>query len=182
MPESSKIYNGPVVRLHQPERLEVMQVDAVVKICLKQGEFKSVLDCGTGSGVFAEAFYKEGLKVSGVDLNPDKIAAAKEYVQEAEFKVGHLNKLPYADKSFDLLFYAHSLHEADNLSIALREAQRVAGSHVIALEWPFRFKLHGPPIRHRIRVGRLREEVKRLGFKNFTVEKVGDQNLYILTK
>jgi len=116
MPENSKIYNGSVVRLRQPERLEVMQVNRVVKICLKQGEFKTVLDCGTGSGVFAEAFHKEGLTVSGVDLNPDMIAAAKEYVPDAEFKVGHLNKLPYADKSFDLVFYAHSLHEADDLS------------------------------------------------------------------
>ena len=177
-----KVYNGAVERLRQPERLEEMQVYTVVKICLKQAEFRSILDCGTGSGVFAEAFHKEGLTVSGVDLNPDMIAAAKEYVPDAEFEVGHLNKLPYADKSFDLVFYAHSLHEADDLRIALREAQRVARSHVIALEWPFRFKLRGPPIRHRIRAGRLREEVKLLGFKNFTIEKAGNQNLYILTK
>lgn len=175
-----KVYDGSVERLRRSERLEVMQVDKVVEICLNQGEFKTVLDCGTGSGVFAEAFIKRGLTVAGVDLNPEMIAAAKEYVPEAEFKVGNLGKLPYPDKSFDLVFYAHSLHEADKLSIALREARRVARSLVIALEWPFRFKLHGPPIWHRIRVGRLRREIKQLEFSQFAIEKVGDQNLYIL--
>jgi len=175
-----KVYDGSVERLRRSERLEVMQVDRVVELCLKQGDFKTVLDCGTGSGVFAEAFIKRGLTVAGVDLNPEMIAAAKEYVPEAEFKVGHLEKLPYPDKSFDLVFYSHSLHEADKLSIALREARRVARSHVIALEWPFRFKLHGPPIWHRIRVGKLRQEIKQLGFRKFSIEKGGDQNLYIL--
>ncbi|MDO9547917.1 MAG: class I SAM-dependent methyltransferase [Candidatus Marinimicrobia bacterium] len=175
-----KVYDGSVDRLRRAERLEVMQVDRVVDICLNQNKFKTVLDCGTGSGVFAEAFQKRGLTVAGIDLNPDMITAAKKHVPKAEFKVGHLESLPYTDKSFDLVFYAHSLHEADDLSIALLEAQRVAISNVIALEWPFRFKLHGPPIRHRIRVGKLHQEVKQLGFRKFNIEKVGDQNLYIL--
>jgi len=175
-----KVYSGGVERLRRPDHLEVMQVERVTDICLSQGEFKTVLDCGTGSGVFAEAFHKRGLKVAGVDLNPEMIAAAKEYVPAAEFKVGNIEQLPFQDKSFDLVFYAHSLHEADDLSRALREAQRVAISHVIALEWPFRFKLHGPPLWHRIRIGKLREAAKRLVFKKLTVEKVGDQNLYIL--
>lgn len=177
----SRIYSGAVERLRRADRLEVMQVDRVVEICLNQGDFKTVLDCGTGSGVFAEAFFKNGLQIAGVDLNPDMISTTREYVPGGEFKVGHLENLPFKDKSFDLVFYAHSLHEADDLSLALREARRVARSHVIALEWPFRFKLHGPPIWHRIRVGKLRQVVRQLNFTQLTIEKVGDQNLFILT-
>jgi len=175
-----KVYDGSVERLRRPERLETMQVEKVVDVCLKLGDFKTVLDCGTGSGIFAEAFFKRGLTVSGIDLNPDMIAAASKYVPHGFFKVGHLEKLPFSDESFDLLFYAHSLHEADDLSLALREAQRVARSHVIALEWPFRFKLHGPPIWHRIRIGKLRQLVKQLNFTNLTIQTVGGQNLYCI--
>ena len=110
------------------------------------------------------------------------IKAASEHVPKGLFKIGRLEKLPFSDKSFDLVFYAHSLHETDNLNLALKEAGRVARSHVIALEWPFDFKLHGPPIWHRIRVGRMRKEVKQLGFQQLTVEKIGGQNLFILEK
>ncbi|MBN2600662.1 MAG: class I SAM-dependent methyltransferase [Candidatus Marinimicrobia bacterium] len=175
-----KVYDGSVERLRRPERLETMQVDRVVEICLRQGDFKTVLDCGTGSGIFAEAFFKRGLTVSGIDLNPDMIAAASKYVPHGSFKVGHLEKLPFSDKSFDLVFYAHSLHEADDLSLTLQEARRVTRSHVIALEWPFRFKLHGPPIWHRIRVGQLRRKVQQVGFSKLVVEKIGGQNLYCI--
>ncbi|MCD6205419.1 MAG: methyltransferase domain-containing protein [Candidatus Marinimicrobia bacterium] len=43
------------------------------------------------------------------------IKAASEHVPKGLFKIGRLEKLPFSDKSFDLVFYAHSLHETDNL-------------------------------------------------------------------
>ncbi|HDP67886.1 MAG TPA: class I SAM-dependent methyltransferase [Candidatus Marinimicrobia bacterium] len=177
---NTKVYNGSVARLRRAERLQVMQVERVVELCLKQDDFKTVLDCGTGSGVFAEAFLKKGLTVIGIDLNPEMIAAARAYVLGGRFNVARLERLPFREKSFDLLFYAHSLHEAGDLCLALAEAKRVARRHVMALEWPVRFKLHGPPVGHRIRVRELRGILRRLQFQALMVESIGGQNLYIM--
>lgn len=177
---NTKVYNGSVERLRRMERLQVMQVQRVVEICLTQGAFQTVLDCGTGSGVFAEEFLKNGLSVTGIDLNPEMITAARAYVPGGRFNVAQLERLPFREKSFDLVFYAHSLHEAGDLCLALAEAKRVARSHVMALEWSVRCKLHGPPIGHRIRIGHLRRELQRLKFQQLTIESIGGQNLYIM--
>lgn len=177
---STKVYDGSVERLRRAERLRVMQVGRVVEICLKQGDFQTVLDCGTGSGVFAEAFSRKGLTVTGIDLNPAMIAAAGELVPGSNFGIGRIEQLPFVDKAFDLVFYAHSLHEVYDLSLALGEAKRVARSHVMALEWPPRIRRHGPPADHRIRIGELRRILRRWQFRQLTIESVGEQNLYIM--
>ncbi|HTZ51502.1 MAG TPA: hypothetical protein VMF68_07580, partial [Spirochaetia bacterium] len=49
-------FHGGVERLRAPERLALMEVPRVVALSLDGGGFASVLDVGTGAGVFAEAF------------------------------------------------------------------------------------------------------------------------------
>jgi len=176
-----KVYQGPADRLRRAERLETLQVDRVVDLCLRDRDIRSVLDAGTGSGVFAEAFHRRGLKIAGIDINPQMIEAARQHVPEGEFKVGELEQLPYEVNRFDLVFYAHALHEADGLEKALSEAKRVASKYVAALEWQFKITKHGPPLWHRIKVGRLRRIAKKLGFVNVEVKQVGCQNLFLLT-
>jgi len=176
-----KVYTGSVDRLRRPERLEILQVEKVIDLCLNGRNIQSALDAGTGSGIFAEAFHKRGLAVAGFDLNTEMIKAAREHVPDGEFKTGDHEDIPFPDKSYDLVFYAHSLHEADNLTDALSEAKRVARMTVIALEWPFKIRKHGPPLWHRIPVWRIKRVSTQLGYSNFHLEKVGDQNLFILT-
>jgi len=177
----NKVYKGSTDRLRGAERLEILQVDRVVDLCLKDRDIHSVLDAGTGSGVFAEAFHHRGLKIAGIDINPQMIEAARQHIPEGEFKVGELERLLYEINSFDLVFYAHALHEADSLEKALSEAKRVASKYVAALEWQFKITKHGPPLWHRIKVGRLRRVAKKLGFINVDVESIGRQNLFLLT-
>jgi hypothetical protein len=38
------------------------------------------LDIGTGSGLFAKAFFRRGLKGTGVDTNPEMLPVARDYV------------------------------------------------------------------------------------------------------
>src|SRR5436190_5101285 len=56
-----------------------------------------LLDAGCGSGVFAEIAAKAGAKVSGLDAAPALIERARQRVPEADFTVGDLEALPYAD-------------------------------------------------------------------------------------
>lgn len=174
-----KVYQGSADRLRRAERLEILQVDCVVDLCLKDRDIHSVLDAG--SGVFAEAFHQRGLKIAGIDINPLMIEAARQHVPDGEFKTGELEQLPYGVNSFDLVFYAHALHEADSLEKALSEAKRVTTKYVAALEWQFKITKHGPPLWHRIKVGRLRRVAKKLGFINVDVKSIGRQNLFLLT-
>ncbi|HEY9594188.1 MAG TPA: methyltransferase domain-containing protein, partial [Spirochaetia bacterium] len=117
-------------RLRDPERLALMEVPRVVRLTMQGVAAASVLDVGTGTGVWAEAFAAEGLSVSGIDPNPGLLAAAREAVPSATFVAGTAERLPFADGSFDIVFLGHVLHEADDRMAALREARRVAAKRV----------------------------------------------------
>lgn len=147
---NERVYNSGINRLRSPERIERLQVEEVVDLCLGNKKYRSVLDIGTGSGLFAEAFYKGGLQVSGVDVNPEMIEVAKIYLPDSIFKQAVAEDLPFEDKSFDLVFFGLVLHEVNDFKKALSEAKRVALHQVSVLEWSYKREDFGPPIEHRL--------------------------------
>ena len=62
-------------------------------LCLENINVHNVLDIGTGTGVFAEMFSEHGLKVSGVDVNPEMVAGAHRYVPGGDFHVANAEVL-----------------------------------------------------------------------------------------
>ncbi|HSD64061.1 MAG TPA: class I SAM-dependent methyltransferase, partial [Ignavibacteriaceae bacterium] len=122
---NDRIYNRGIDRLRSSERIERLEVDRVVKLCLKEN-IKSVLDIGTGSGLFAEAFHKAGMKVAGIDSNPAMIEAAKQYIIDCEFHISPAEEIPFKDNSFDLTFFGVVFHEVNDYSKAMKEAFRVS--------------------------------------------------------
>jgi len=100
-------FNGEVERLRAPQRLALLEVDRVVDLCLKSIKAKNVLDVGTGSGIFAEAFSKRGMNVTGIDPNPEMLKAAKEFAPVGTFLQGTVEEIPLDDKSFDIIFLGH---------------------------------------------------------------------------
>ena len=77
-----KRFEGDIERLRLPERVARLEVGRVVESCIEGNEITSVLDVGTGTGLFAEAFAGRGLVVSGVDANPEMLVAARQFVPE----------------------------------------------------------------------------------------------------
>jgi ubiquinone/menaquinone biosynthesis C-methylase UbiE len=128
------IYQG----LRTPERVERLEFERVVGLCLEKGQFENVLDVGTGSGLFAEAFAECGLQVSGVDVNPEMLVSTRRFVSEGDFREGTAEALPFSDDSFDLVFLGVVLHESDDVLKTLQETLRVARKQVCILEWPYR--------------------------------------------
>ena len=119
-------FNREIERLRDPERIARLEVERVVNLALENlKEVQTVLDVGTGSGLFAEQFAAKGLKVTGLDVNPEMLPAAQQYVPSGTFQEGVAEKLPFLDGSFDLVFMGLLLHETDDLLAALREAHRV---------------------------------------------------------
>ncbi len=143
-------FQGGADRLRAPDRLDRLEVPRVATLSIEGLNATTVLDVGTGTGVFAEAFAELGLAVTGLDVNGELLAAAREHVPTAEFKEGTAEQLPFPDRSFDLVFLGLVLHETDSALAALQEARRVARSRVAILEWPYRDEPHGPPLAHRL--------------------------------
>lgn len=157
-------FTGDITRLRTPERLARLEVERVVGLSLEGGQFETVLDIGVGSGVFAEAFAACGLRVTGIDVNPEMIAAASSYIPQGHFELAAAERIPFPDAYFDLAFMGLLLHESDDRLKALQEAKRVTRRRVAVLEWPFEEGPVGPPQTHRLPPETLLEYFKQAGF------------------
>lgn len=171
---------GKIDKLHSPERVVRLEVEKVLDMSLKGIEATSALDVGTGGGLFADAFLKRGLYVSGIDINPDMVAAAQTYAPQAQFKEASAEHLPYEDDAFDVVFLGHVLHEVDDFVQALREARRVARRRVTVLEWPYREEEHGPPLAHRLKTEDVINYARQAGFREVEALDLQHMTLYRL--
>ena len=152
-----RTFRGRAERLRAPERIALLDVDRVVEMSLEGIDARRVLDVGTGTGLFAEAFARRGLEVAGIDPNGAVLELARGAVPGGTFLSGTADAIPFGDDSYDVVFLGHVLHEVDDPVRALREAGRVARLRVVVLEWPHVAEEQGPPLEHRL----TREAVER---------------------
>ena len=174
-------FHGKADRLRSTERIALLEVERVVALCVEGLAIKSVLDVGTGTGVFAEAFSMLALAVTGIDTNGELLGAAGSHVPGAEFREAAAEEIPFADDSFDLVFLGHVLHETDIPLKALGEARRVARARVAVLEWPYQKEEQGPPLEHRLRPEAIEDLAGKAGFKTVEHTKLVHMDLYRLT-
>jgi ubiquinone/menaquinone biosynthesis C-methylase UbiE len=175
-----KRFEGDIARLRSPERVERLEVEKVVGLCLETGQMNHVLDVGTGTGLFAEAFSRHGLTVSGLDVNPEMLRAARQFVPRGDFCEGTIEALPYPNGSFELVFLGLVLHESDDVLHSLKEASRVARKRVCILEWPYMDQPFGPPRADRLNPENLAELFKRTSFRKWKITNLSNTVLYSL--
>ncbi|HUN65496.1 MAG TPA: class I SAM-dependent methyltransferase [Bacteroidota bacterium] len=173
-------YAGGIERLRSPERVRLLEVERVIDLALSGAEIRTVLDVGTGSGIFAEAFARRGLSVTGIDPQPGMLEAAREYVPAGVFQSGTVEQIPFPDRSFDLVFLGHVLHESDDLERALGETVRCARARVAILEWPYLEETAGPPIAHRLRPEEILETARKIGCRTPEVRRLDHMVLILL--
>jgi len=171
---------SPAERLRAPERLALMEVPRVLDLCLEGIAAVRMLDVGTGTGIFAEAFAGRGLDVTGIDPNPSLLAVARQHATGA-FLQGTAEKLPFADRSFDVVMMGHVLHETDDRAAALLEARRVARKRVAVLEWPYLEEDQGPPLSHRLQESEILSLAHDAGFSLIEKTVLTHMQLYRLT-
>lgn len=160
-PSHERRFDGKIERLRSPERTTRLEIQRTVALSLEGLAARSLLDVGTGSGLFAEAFQEQGLAVSGVDVNAQMVRVASQLVPKGRFKVAPAESMPFKPGSFDLVFMGLVVHETDDALQAMREARRVARQRVVILEWPYRDEQFGPPLAHRLKP----EEVAAIAYK-----------------
>ena len=88
------------------------------------GDGTRLLDIGCGSGYAAAMAAALGASVTGIDITPELIEIARERVPDADFRVGTMDALPYADASFDAAVGFNAFQFADDPDHAVREAAR----------------------------------------------------------
>ncbi|MGB6063635.1 MAG: class I SAM-dependent methyltransferase [Desulfomonilaceae bacterium] len=159
-------YNHEVERLRDPERIARLEVERVANLAVQDlTGLHTVLDVGTGSGLFAEQFAAKGLQVTGLDANPHMLPAAQQHVPSGTFQEGEAEKLPFPDGSFDLVFMGLLLHETDDTLAALQEAHRVVLKRLAVLEWQDEEQDFGPPREHRLSFEKISALAGQAGFK-----------------
>lgn len=89
-----------------------------------------ILDIGCGSGGLVREMIAEGGKVYGIDPGTEAIRKATTAVPAGNFMEGAAEKLPFDDRSFDVVTMVNSLHHVPEQSMltALLEAMRVLRS------------------------------------------------------
>jgi ubiquinone/menaquinone biosynthesis C-methylase UbiE len=174
-------FRGAGERLRAPQRLALLEVEKVVDLCLEGIQAVNVLDVGTGSGIFAEAFSKRGMRVSGIDPNSEMLKMAKEFTPAGTFLYGTVEEMPLENKTFDIVFLGHVLHESDDIVKALLETKRVAKQKVCILEWPYKQEEGGPPLEHRLKTEEILGAAAQAGFSHTETIQLQSMVLFRLT-
>jgi SAM-dependent methyltransferase len=176
--EHERRFHGDAENLRSPERIALLEVDRVVTLSVEGLATPRILDVGTGTGVFAEAFAAKGFAVTGIDTNSDLLQAAGRLVPAAKFKQAAAEAIPFGDGAFEVVFLGHVLHETDDPIGALREARRVTTERVVVMEWPYIQEEQGPPLKHRLNQEVIADMAKRAGFERIEMLKLTHMDLY----
>ena len=86
---------------------------------------KNILDMGCGEGTRLGKIIDKKQKGTGVDISTKAIDLAKKKFPKLNFAVGDLEKLPFANKKFDLVYSAFVLEHLDNPGKVIKEGIRV---------------------------------------------------------
>jgi ubiquinone/menaquinone biosynthesis C-methylase UbiE len=88
---------------------------------------KTILDMGCGEGTRLNELVGKIQVGYGIDISRKAIELAKRKYPQLNFEVGDLEKLPYGNEKFDLVYSAFVFEHLDNPEKVLREAVRVLG-------------------------------------------------------
>ena len=112
-------------------------------IGLKEGHHVLDLGCGRGRVAAHVATALPGVKVTGINIDPNQIVQAREFSAERglpnEFVVQDFNELPlpFADGQFDAFYQIQALSLCKDLPALFREIYRVMkpGARISLLDW-----------------------------------------------
>lgn len=104
---------------------------------------KTILCLGCGSGEECGYFKKRGAeKVIGIDISRKLIHFAKKNIKDCEFKVVNMEKLDFADNSFDIVYSSLAIHYLKNwakLFSKVNKALKPEGMFLFSIPHPLKW-------------------------------------------
>ena len=115
---------GRYDRFMRKDRAAYEEMYALLRPVVKE---KTVLELATGTGLIAKNIVNAAAHIEATDASPEMIAEAKRDNRSAKlhFSVQDMFRLPYADKSFDVVIVSNALHIVPQPEKALAEIRRV---------------------------------------------------------
>lgn len=113
---------GPLKTLHDinPARLAFIQKYVALTNL-------SVLDVGCGGGVLSEGLARNGANVTGLDVEPDAIATAKEHAEKNGLQIKYVSKPieDYDASSFDIITCMEMLEHVSDPQLVIEHCARL---------------------------------------------------------
>ena len=115
---------GRYDRFMRKDRAAYDEMYALIRPVVKA---KTVLELATGTGLIAKHIVNAAAHIEATDASAEMILEAKRDNQSAKlhFSVQDMFRLPYADKSFDVVIVSNALHIIPQPEKALAEIRRV---------------------------------------------------------
>ena len=115
---------GPYDRFMRNDQTAYEEMYALIWPVVKA---KTVLELATGTGLIAKSIVNAAAHIEATDASVEMIAEAKRDNQSAKlhFSVQDMFRLPYADKSFEVVIVSNALHIVPQPEKALAEIHRV---------------------------------------------------------
>ena len=115
---------GRYDRFMRKDRAAYEEMYALIRPTVKA---KTVLELATGTGLIAKHIVNAAAHIEATDASPEMIAEAKRDNRSAKlyFSVQDMFRLPYADKSFDVVIVSNALHIVPQPEKALAEIRRM---------------------------------------------------------
>ena len=115
---------GRYDRFMRKDRAAYWKIYALLRPVVKA---KTVLELATGTGLIAKHIVNAAAHIEATDASAEMITEAKRDNRSAKlhFSVQDMFRLPYADKSFDVVIVSNALHIVPQPENALQEIKRV---------------------------------------------------------
>ncbi|MBE9503481.1 MAG: bifunctional 2-polyprenyl-6-hydroxyphenol methylase/3-demethylubiquinol 3-O-methyltransferase UbiG [Proteobacteria bacterium] len=104
---------GKMAALHMINEIRFQYFEKIIG----KPKGKKILDIGCGGGLLSEEFAKRGAHVTGVDLSPVAIEAAKKHARENDLNIDYRNcaLTEIKDNNFDVVVCAEMLEHVEDL-------------------------------------------------------------------
>ena len=115
---------GRYDRFMRKDRAAYDEMYELIRPVVKSG---TVLELATGTGLIAKNIVNAAAHIEATDASAEMILEAKRDNRSAKlhFSVQDMSRLPYADKSFDVVIVSNALHIVPQPEKALTEIRRV---------------------------------------------------------